>query len=142
MVYEILTEFPQILMRNRPASGLQAVATFILSRARARHMIQRLSVNLLLKSVILTLSAAIVIVLSLGAWNSWQRQATVKRIAGVVETSANFFTALHNLRVDRATTFRELSADRVNAQLPPQLQEVRQIEIPALKAGLAALETV
>src|SRR5882724_893700 len=105
-------------------------------------MIQRLSVNLLLKSVILTLSAAIVVVLSLGAWNSWQRQATVKRIAGVVETSANFFTALHNLRVDRATTFREVSADRVNSTLPAQLRQVREAEMPALKAGLASLETV
>ncbi len=105
-------------------------------------MIQRISVNLLLKSVILTLSAAIVIVLSFGAWSSWYRQASVNRIAGVVEVSANFFTALHNLRVDRATTFRELSADRVNSQLPKQLREVREIEVPALKAGLAALQTV
>ena len=105
-------------------------------------MIQRLSVNLLLKSVILTLSAAIVVVLSLGAWSSWHRETSVKRIAGVVETSANFFTALHNLRVDRATGFRELSADRVNTQLPPQLRQVREAEMPALKAGLASLETV
>jgi methyl-accepting chemotaxis protein len=105
-------------------------------------MIQRLSVNLLLKSVILTLSAAIIVVLSLGAWSSWQRQATVKRIAGVVETSAHFFTALHNLRVDRATSFRELNADRVNNQLPTQLRQVREADMPALKAGLAALATV
>jgi methyl-accepting chemotaxis protein len=105
-------------------------------------MIQRITVNLLLKSVILTLSAAIVVVLSFSAWHSWQRQAAVKRIAGVVDVSANFFTGLHNLRVDRATTFRELMADRQNAQLPTQLREVRDAEMPALKAGLAALETV
>src|SRR3954452_23144141 len=80
------------------------------------QMIQRITVNLLLKSVILTLSAAIVVVLSFGAWSSWKREAAVKRIAGVVDVSANFFTALHNLRVDRATTFRELMADRQNAQ--------------------------
>jgi len=105
-------------------------------------MIQRLSVNLLLKSVILTLSAAIVVVLSLGAWNSWHRQATVRRIAGVVETSASFFTALHNLRSDRTTTVRELIADRVNSTLPAQLVKLREIDLPALKAGLASLETV
>src|SRR4051794_7124096 len=105
-------------------------------------MIQRITVNLLLKSVILTLSAAIVVVLSFGAWHSWQRQAAVKRIAGVVEVSSSFFTALHNLRVDRASTFRELSADRVNAQLPAQVKEVREAEMPALKAGLAALQAL
>jgi methyl-accepting chemotaxis protein len=105
-------------------------------------MIQRLSVNLLLKSVILTLSAAIVVVLSFSAWSSWHRQASVKRIAGVVESSAHFFTALHNLRVDRATSFRELNADRVNATLPPQLRAARDADMPALKAGLAALQTV
>ena len=92
-------------------------------------MIQRLSVNLLLKSVILTLSAAIVVVLSVGAWNSWHRQATVKRIAGVVETSADFFTALHNLRVDRSTTSRELASDRTYSTLPDQLRTLREAEI-------------
>ena len=105
-------------------------------------MTQRLSVNLLLKSVILTLSAAIVVVLSLGAWNSWQRQATVRRIAGVVETSASFFTALHNMRSDRTTTVRELIADRVNNTPPDPLRKLRDIEMSALKAGLASLATV
>jgi methyl-accepting chemotaxis protein len=105
-------------------------------------MIQRLSVNLLLKSVILTLSAAIVVVLSIGAWNSWHRQATVKRIAGVVETSANFFTALHNLRVDRSTTSRELASDRTYSTLPDQLRTLREAEMPALKAGLASMINV
>src|SRR5215204_4366330 len=101
-------------------------------------MIQRISVNLLLKSVILTLSAAIVVVLSLSAWSSWNRQVAVKRIAGVVETSANLFTALHNLRIDRATGFRELNADRQITAPPDQLRAAREAEVPALKAGLAA----
>jgi methyl-accepting chemotaxis protein len=105
-------------------------------------MIQRISVNLLLKSVILTLSAAAIVMLSIDAWNSWNRQVAVKRIAGVVETSANFFTALHNLRVDRATGFRELNADRQLTTLPPQLRAAREAEVPALKAGLAAMATV
>ena len=105
-------------------------------------MLKRLSVNLLLKSVILTLSAAIVVVLSLSAWNSWQRQVTLQRIAGVVETSANFFTALHNLRVDRSTTSRELSSDRTYSTLPEQLRTLREAEMPALKAGLAAMAKV
>src|SRR5882757_8151912 len=105
-------------------------------------MIQRLYVNLLLKSVILTLSAAIVVVLSLGAWNSWQRQATVRRIAGVVEASASFFTALHNLRSDRSTTVRELGAEQQYNVLPDRLRLIREGDLPALKAGLSALQAV
>jgi methyl-accepting chemotaxis protein len=105
-------------------------------------MLQRLSVNLLLKSVILTLSAAIVVVLSLGAWTSWHRQAAVKRIAGVVETSASFFRALNYLRSDRTTTVRELGVDRVNTQLHPQLRTYRDVDLPALKAGLASMAAV
>jgi methyl-accepting chemotaxis protein len=105
-------------------------------------MIQRITVNLLLKSVILTLSVAAIVMLSIDAWNSWNRQVAVKRIAGVVETSANFFTALHNLRVDRATGFRELNADRQLTAPPPQLRAAREAEVPALKAGLAAMATV
>ena len=105
-------------------------------------MLKRLSVNLLLKSVILTLSAAIVVVLSLSAWNSWQRQVTLQRIAGVVETSANFFTALHNLRVDRSTTSREIGSDRVYATPPEQFRGLRDAEMPALKAGLVSLAKV
>ena len=105
-------------------------------------MIQRITVNLLLKSVILTLSAAAIVMLSIDAWNSWNWQVAVKRIAGVVETSANFFTALHNLRVDRATGFRELNADRQITTVPPQLRAAREAEVPALKAGLAAMAMV
>src|SRR3954471_14807677 len=105
-------------------------------------MIQRLSVNLLLKSVILTLSAAIVVVLSIGAWNSWQRQAALRQIASVVETSSYFFTALHNLRVDRSTTSRELGSDRTHSTPTEQFRILREAEVPALKAGLASLAKV
>src|SRR4051812_47527352 len=102
----------------------------------------RITVSLLLKSVILALSATTIVVLSLSAWSSWHRQAAVRRIAGVVETSASFFTALHNLRSDRTTTVRELGLDKVNAQLHPQLRGNRDADLPALKAGLASMATV
>ena len=69
-------------------------------------MIGRITVNALLKSVIAMLAMAVVVVLSLGAWNSWSRFAVINRITAVAETSGYLFTALHNLRVDRASTFR------------------------------------
>jgi methyl-accepting chemotaxis protein len=102
-------------------------------------MLDRLSVNVLLKSVIATLAAAVVIMLSWGAWQSWSRLTTLSRISAVAETSAYLFTSLHNLRVDRSTTFRTLSGDEQVMSAPAQLKEVREAEMPALKAGLAAL---
>jgi methyl-accepting chemotaxis protein len=102
-------------------------------------MLDRLSVNVLLKSVIAALAAAVVVMLSLGAWQSWSRLTTLSRISAVAETSAYLFTSLHNLRVDRSTTFRTLSGDEQVTSAPAQLKEVRDAEMPALKAGLAAL---
>ena len=69
-------------------------------------MLDRLSVNAILKSVIAALSAVVVIMLAAGAWNSWSRLQIVNRIAGVADTSAYLFTALHNLR----STARRASA--------------------------------
>ena len=74
-------------------------------------MLNRITVNLLLKSVIATLALAVVIVLSIAAWNSWSRVAAVSRIAVVADASSDLFKALHNLRIDRATTMRELNAE-------------------------------
>ena len=102
-------------------------------------MLNRLSVNILLKSVIATLAGAVVVMLSLGAWQSWNRLATLSRIGSVAEASAHLFTSLHNLRVDRSTTFRTLSGDEQFSAAPPQLKEVRDAEMPALKAGLESL---
>jgi methyl-accepting chemotaxis protein len=102
-------------------------------------MLSRLSVNVLLKSVIATLATAVVIMLSLGAWQSWTRLATLNRISAVAETSAYLFTSLHNLRVDRSTTFRTLSGEETFMSPPPQLKEIREAELPALKSGLTAL---
>ena len=102
-------------------------------------MLDRLSVNVLLKSVIATLAAAVIVTLSIGAWQSWSRLSNLSRISAVAETSGHLFTALHNLRVDRSTTFRSLSGEETFTSPPAQLKEVRDAEMPALKAGLASL---
>ena len=105
-------------------------------------MVDRLSVNLLLKSVIAALSTAVVIMLALSAWNSWTRLAAASRIAAVAEASGHLFTALHNLRVDRASSFRDLMADKSSPTMPPLLRRSRDSEMPALKSALVALESV
>ncbi len=104
-------------------------------------MFNRLSVNVLLRSAILTLAAAVVVVLSIGAWQSWNRFQTSSRIAHVTEASAHLFKALHNLRLDRSTSVRSLLSD-AQSGISSDLRGFREGEMPALKAGLVALRDV
>ena len=67
-------------------------------------MLNRISVNALLKSVIAIMALAVTVIFSLGAWESWSRLAAVNRIAAVADASGYMFTVLHNLRVDRSST--------------------------------------
>ena len=104
-------------------------------------MFNRLSVNGFLKLVIGLLASAVIAVLGLGAWNSWDRLQTVNRISAVTEASAYMFTALHNLRLDRTFTIRELNAEAA-ATANPQAVEARASTIPALKGASDALGRV
>ncbi len=103
-------------------------------------MLNRISVSTLLKSVIAILAVVAIVVLSLGAWNSWVRLATVNRIAIAADVSADIFTALHNLRVDRSYSTRDLNSDKQFTAMPPALKELREADMPALKSALTKLE--
>jgi methyl-accepting chemotaxis protein len=105
-------------------------------------MLNRLSVNVILKSVITLLMSVIVFGLGAGAWESWTRLAATDRIASVAEATTHMFTALHNLRVDRASTYRDLIADRQHAGVAQQLKDAREGDLPALKAAVVALDKV
>src|SRR5215467_5735095 len=105
-------------------------------------MLDRLSVNAILKLVIATLSAVVVIMLAAGAWSSWSRLQGDTRIAGVAAASAHLFTALHNLRSDRARSYRMILGDEVVTTKDPRIWESRDAEMPALKGALATLETL
>ncbi|HLQ90404.1 MAG TPA: methyl-accepting chemotaxis protein, partial [Xanthobacteraceae bacterium] len=101
-------------------------------------MVNRLSVNVLLKSVIAIMGAAVMTALVLSAWDSWSRLQIANQIAIAADGSKYLFTAMHNLRTDRGTSQRDLFSDRqsVNGRLPP----LRAAEISALKSALVALE--
>ncbi len=105
-------------------------------------MLNRVSINALLKSVILVLCASLVLILSLGAWDSWKKVNIANRIAGVAEVSTHLFKALHNLRSDRSRTIRMVLADQTNTPESALLAEARDAEVPALKAGLAKLRSM
>jgi hypothetical protein len=106
------------------------------------EMLNRLTINTLLKSVILVLCTSLVIILALGAWESWQKVNTANRIAAVAEASTHIFKALHNLRSDRARTFRTLMAERFTASDDQAMKESRTAEVPALKAALETLRSM
>ena len=104
------------------------------------RLVNRVSVNALLKTVIASMALTVMVVFSLGAWDSWGRLAAVGRIAAVANASGYIFTVLHNLRLDRSTTNRDLISDNQIATISPMLKQIRDAEMPALKASLAALE--
>jgi methyl-accepting chemotaxis protein len=98
-------------------------------------MLDRLSANALLKSVVAIAVTAIIVMLAHSAWGSWQRLIMTRRIALVAEASGYAFTGLHNLRVDRASTRRDLLGDAVAAPAESKrLQGMRDAEMPALRA--------
>jgi methyl-accepting chemotaxis protein len=106
-------------------------------------MFQRLSANALLKSVIATMTAAVVLMLASSAWDSWQRFAGARRIATVADASGFPFMAMHKLRTDRATTVRSLSNPALfDATEEQRLRPVRAAETQALEAAIDALGTV
>ncbi|HEY4139772.1 MAG TPA: methyl-accepting chemotaxis protein [Pseudolabrys sp.] len=105
-------------------------------------MLNRLSVNVLLNSVVAVLAAAVVVMLSIGAWDSVKRLNTVSRIASVTEASGYLFTALHNIRFDRSSTTRDMNAEQPSSSLVPAHAKTRDIEITALKSGLAVIQAM
>jgi methyl-accepting chemotaxis protein len=105
-------------------------------------MFNRISVNAILKSVIASLAAVVVLMLALGAWSSWDRLTAVTRIAAIADASSYMFTAMHNLRVDRSVTNRDLLSDKPAGGISPWLRETREAEMPALRSALVALESV
>ena len=107
-------------------------------------MLNRLSANALVKSVIAVLAAAVVVMLVGNAWSSWQRLVVANRISAVADLSGTVFTALNNLRFDRSFTFRSLAGPGPVADpLKTDLQNYRAKDLPALQAAaekLAKLE--
>jgi methyl-accepting chemotaxis protein len=105
-------------------------------------MLNKLSVGALLKSVIGVLGAVVIFMLAQNAWEAFTRYSTANRSAVVVDISRNLFTTLHNLRVDRSTTFRDVIGDKQLTGLAKQTLDVRAAEMPALTLALAALEAL
>src|SRR3974390_2922899 len=100
-------------------------------------MFNRLSVNSLLKAAISIMALVVVIMLAARAWESWQRLATTSRISAVADASRFAFKAMHTLRTDRASTFRELNADgTITPSVTTYIKGIRAAELPALQSAV------
>jgi len=101
-------------------------------------MFSRMSVNVLLKSVVGLLATGVVVLLAIGAWDSWNRLGVATRIMHVADASTPLFNALSSLRSDRSTSVRELQSDKQNG-IDATLRDVRVAQMAALNDGLSAL---
>ena len=106
-------------------------------------MLNRLTVSLLLKIVLLATSLWVVTGISLNAWDSWGRLQAANRISVIADASAYLFKAMHNLRTDRSTTDRLLNADStMDGDIEKYLRNLRDAEMPAMSRALELLPTM
>ncbi len=105
-------------------------------------MSKRVSINLILKSVIGVLGVALIATLAAGAWTSWTRWQASDRIVAVVDASSQIFTALHNLRIDRAETQAFLLSPSAALGVSPVVQKARDAEMSALRQSVATLKQI
>jgi methyl-accepting chemotaxis protein len=102
-------------------------------------MFNRVTISALLKSAIALCGVAVIALLAFSVSDSWGRLRTASRAAAATQASANLFTALHNLRIDNSTTYRDLMSDDPKTQMMPMLRDARAAEMPALKSGIDML---
>ncbi|MCK9916060.1 methyl-accepting chemotaxis protein [Microbacteriaceae bacterium K1510] len=104
-------------------------------------MLNRLSVSVLLKSIVGLLAGAIILTLAIGSWSSWTRLRNANRNAQVAEVSISLFAGSHTTRLDRTTTFRDLQADGA-VGVSPILRDIRTKQMTALKSSLVVLKQI
>jgi methyl-accepting chemotaxis protein len=104
-------------------------------------MLNRITVSTILKSAIGMCAAAVVVLLALGAWDSWSRLKTTNKMVNNAEASIHLFAAQHNLRFDRASSFRDLNNEAANG-LSSTVRTLRTAEAAAFDGALVALKLV
>jgi methyl-accepting chemotaxis protein len=106
-------------------------------------MLNRLTVAALLQAVICATAIFIVMTVSFGAWESWQRLQTANRIALVADASADMFKAMDRLRSDRSTTNRVLQNDeKLDSEVEKYIRALRDSEMPAMSHALEVLPAI
>ncbi len=104
-------------------------------------MLNRWSVNILLKSVIVVMSAVAVLTFATGAWRIYHRYETASRIAVLTKASTAVFRALNDLDIDSSFTGRALKA--ANPASPRDIKRIagfRASGMPQLKSAIDILD--
>src|SRR5262252_6285198 len=102
-------------------------------------MLNRFSVNALLKTIIVVMSAMVVLTLAARAWDAYQRFTIAGEVEGLTKASNFVFRALNGARLDRSFTERLLKEEQPSVQDRKQITDAREIENPALQSTIAAL---
>src|SRR5579863_3966092 len=103
-------------------------------------MLNGISSNMLLRSVIAIMATATVVLLACNAWQAWRQLGQIDRISSVAEVSSLMFKAMHELRTDRATTGRSLVAEQpISPEMERYLGNARDTQMPALAGAVALL---
>ena len=99
-------------------------------------MLNRLSVNSLLQSAIAVMAVVVVVMLAQRSWDSYDRLSSTSRIMAVADASRFAFKVMHNLRTDRASTFRTLKQEAtIDPSVATYIRKIREVELPALQTA-------
>src|SRR5437868_5041012 len=104
-------------------------------------MLNRVSVNAILKSLFGLMAMAVVTLLVLNSWDSWTRLRDAAQMTNNADVAMHLFGALHNMRSDRSNTMRELGADKAG-EPSDNLKRFRTGEMAGLQGALASLRLV
>ena len=104
-------------------------------------MLNRISVNAILKSMFGLMAMAVVTLLALSSWDSWTRLRDAAQMTNNADVAMHLFAALHNMRSDRSNTMRELGADRTG-EPSDNLKRFRAGEMAGLQGALTSLRLV
>src|SRR6266566_5681693 len=106
-------------------------------------MLNRLTVSALLKAVILATALVVIAGFSLRAWGSFNQLQSANRIVRVANASADVFKAMNNLRADRSTSTRSVTADLpISPDIETYLRGIRSTMMPAMDRALAMLPAI
>ncbi len=106
-------------------------------------MLDRWSVNALLKSVVVVMSTIVICTLAYGAWNAYERASVASRVEVLTQASRSVFQALNNFRLDRSFSGRALkNPNPITAAEKKVVTDPRDAEMPALQESLKILATI
>jgi methyl-accepting chemotaxis protein len=106
-------------------------------------MTNRVTVTALLTTVISIMAAAVVVIMSLSAWDSLAKLRTAGQLEAVAQASSDAFKAMHTLRTVRAIMSRSLEGtDPTDPDMRAYLGKVRTSQRQATIALLGSLPSV